>query len=72
MSRVLTISMDDANPMHTIVIPLALSDKTLLQTLLALACSHLLKLQQSSINAELCKERYRLHNVATETQTQRI
>jgi len=71
-SRVLTISGDDANPMNTIVIPLALSDKTLLQTLLALACSHLLKLQQSGINAELCIERYRLHNIAAETQAQRI
>ena len=72
MSRVLTTSSDDSNPMNSIVTPLALADPTLMHTLLSLACSHLLNLQPVGMSPELSGERNRLHQKALHTQTQRI
>lgn len=72
MSRVLTTFGDDSNPMNSIVIPLALADSTLMQILLSLACSHLLKLQPSGTSPELSGERNLLHQKALHAQTQRL
>ncbi|KAN0108537.1 hypothetical protein V8E51_008279 [Hyaloscypha variabilis] len=72
MSRVLTTFGDYSNPMNSIVIPLALADQTLMQILLSLSCSHLLKLQPTGMSPELSAERNRLHQKALQTQTQRI
>jgi hypothetical protein len=58
--------------MNSIVIPLALADQTLMQILLSLSCSHLLKLQPTGMSPELSAERNRLHQKALQTQTQRI
>jgi hypothetical protein len=72
MSKVLTTFGDDSNPMNEIMIPLALGDRTLLHSLLALACSHLLKLQRSEINPELSAEKNQLHKEVVNTQTHRV
>jgi hypothetical protein len=72
MSRVLTTSNNDSNPMNSIVTPLALADPTLMQTLLCLSCSHLLKLQPTGTSPQMHVERYRLHERASHTQTQRV
>jgi hypothetical protein len=72
MSKVLTTSGDDSNPMNSIVIPLALGDRALMEALLALACSHLLKLQRTEVNSELSGERNRLYEKTVDIQAQRI
>ena len=72
MSRVLTTSGNDSNPMNSIVTPLALADQTLMQTLLSLSCSHLLKLQPTGLNPELSAEKQTLHQKAAQFQIQRV
>ena len=72
MSKVLTTTNDDSNPMTSVVTPLALADSTLMQTLLSLAGAHLLKLQPGGASNELSTERYRLHKKALNAQTQRM
>lgn len=72
ISRVLTTSNDDSNPMNSILTPLALADPALMQTLLCLSCSHLLKLQPIGMNPHMHVERYRLHQESLRTHTQRV
>jgi len=72
MSQVLTISIGDDNPMNQVVIPLALRDRTIMDTLLCLAASHLLRLHQGQGGEELKTERSRLHEAVVSTQSYRI
>lgn len=71
MSRLLTISNRDDNPMNVEVIPLALRDRNVMETVLCLAASHRLKSQQTRIE-ELRRERNRLHKDVCGLQSLRI
>jgi hypothetical protein len=71
-SKFLTTLSGQSNPFNQVVIPMALSDQTLMNTLLCLAGSHLLKVQRTVLNTELAAERCRLHEDAVRTQAVRI
>jgi hypothetical protein len=70
MSHILTTFAEDCNPFNAVVIPLALRDRTVMDTLLGLAGLHLLKAQNTkNPESELVKENTRLHNSAIKTQS---
>ncbi|TVY28443.1 hypothetical protein LHYA1_G002816 [Lachnellula hyalina] len=71
MSRLLTISNRDDNPMNVEVIPLAMRDRNVMEMVLCLAASHRLKSQQTGIE-ELCRERNRLHKDICDLQSHRV
>lgn len=71
-SKFLTTLSGQSNPFNQVVIPMALSDQTLMNTLLCLAGSHLLKVQGTVSNEKLAAERCRLHQNAVRTQAVRI
>jgi hypothetical protein len=68
----LAITVKDSNPFNAVVIPLALRDRTVMDTVLCLAGSHLAKLQQGDQDGELLIERSRLHEAAVQTQAHRV
>lgn len=72
MSSLLAMSVKDSNPFNGVVIPLALRDRTVMDTVLCLAGSHLAKLQQGGYNREVLVERSRLHEAAVQAQAHRI
>ena len=72
MSNLLTTNVGESNPMNSVVIPLALADRTVMDTLLCLAGSHLLKLKTNDTNEEVSLERRRLHEEALQTQSHRM
>ncbi|KAH8592745.1 fungal-specific transcription factor domain-containing protein [Bisporella sp. PMI_857] len=73
MSQVLTISVGDKNPMNGVIIPLALRDRTMMDMLLCLASSHILRLHRGGAdNKALHTEKSRLHQVAESSQLKRI
>lgn len=72
MSSLLAITVKDSNPFNSVVIPLALRDRTVMDTILSLAGSHLLKLRPVDWNDELSNERSRLHDAAVRKQTDRV
>lgn len=75
LSQVLTISTGDNNPMCGVVIPLALRDSTIMETILCLAGSHLLKFYQGDQGEKLLElrlETRRLHDVAATAQSYRL
>ncbi|TVY34695.1 Transcriptional regulatory protein [Lachnellula subtilissima] len=71
MSRLLTISNRDDNPMNAEVIPLAMRDRNVMEMVLCLAASHRLKSQQTGIE-ELRRERNRLHKDVCDLQSHRV
>lgn len=72
MSSLLAITVKDSNPFNSVVIPLALRDRTVMDTILCLAGSHLLKLQPGDRGDELFLEKSRLHDAAVRKQTDRV
>ncbi|CZR60524.1 uncharacterized protein PAC_10420 [Phialocephala subalpina] len=72
MSHLLTTFPGQSNPFNQVVIPMALGDQTIMNTLLCLAGSHLLKLQPTALDSEVAAERRRLHDYATRTQALRV
>lgn len=73
MTSILTTFAGDCNPFNTVVIPLALGDQTVMNTILSLAGSHLLKAQNwTNPDVELVTERARLHDSVIRTQSSRI
>lgn len=72
MSHLLTTFPCQSNPFNQVVVPMALGDQTIMNTLLCLAGSHLLKVQPTVLDAELVSERRRLHEYATRTQALRV
>jgi hypothetical protein len=75
LSQVLTISIGDNNPMCGVVIPLALRDRTIMDTILCLAGSHLLRFYQGEQRGKLLhlsSERTRLHDAAATAQAYRL
>jgi hypothetical protein len=73
MGSILTTFAADNNPFNAVMIPLALGDRMVMNTLLSLAGSHLLKAQNwSSPDADLVRERARLHDGAVQMQSSRI
>ncbi|TVY34974.1 Transcriptional regulatory protein [Lachnellula occidentalis] len=71
MSRLLTISNRDDNPMNVEMIPLAMRDRNVMEMVLCLAASHRLKSQQTGIE-ELRRERNRLHKGVCDLQSRRL
>lgn len=71
-SKFLTTLSSQSNPFNQVVIPMAMNDQTLMNTLLCLAGSHLLKGHPNTMNAELATEQSRLHDDAVRKQTQRV
>jgi hypothetical protein len=72
MSHLLTTFSGDSNPFNAVVIPMAMGDKTVMNTILCLAGSHLGKLRPMAIDAELDTERRRLHADVLKSQSYRI
>lgn len=73
MTSILTTFAGDCNPFNTVVIPLALGDQTVMNTILSLAGSHMLKAQNwTDPDIELVTERARLHDSVIRTQSSRI
>ena len=72
MSHILTIDVGDSNPFNSVVIPLALGDKNVMDTLLCLAGSHLSRLKAEALDVSLDLERTRLHQGAVQSQSYRV
>ncbi|KUJ15782.1 uncharacterized protein LY89DRAFT_95884 [Mollisia scopiformis] len=72
MSQLLTTFSGQSNPFNQVVIPMAMEDHNVMDTLLCLAGSHLLKVQPTVLNGELLAEKRRLHENALRTQELRV
>ena len=72
MSNLLTIPVGESNPMNGVVLPLAMKDRTIMDTLLCLAGSHILKLKQGIGDEELSAETSRLHRSVVRMQSHRV
>lgn len=72
MADILSTFADGCNPFNAVVIPLALEDTTVMNTLLSLAGSHLLKAQNIPNPDPIIMEQRRLHLTAIQTQSARI
>lgn len=72
MSHLLVTSIGESNQMHSVVVPLAMDDGNVMNTVLCLAGSHLLKVQANDNDPELSIETLRLHHNAVKIQTERI
>lgn len=72
MSNLLTISVGECNPMNKVVIPLALKDRAIMDMVLCLAASHILKLGQGNGDEELGAEKARLHQSVVQMQSHRV
>ncbi|KAH8685795.1 fungal-specific transcription factor domain-containing protein [Tricladium varicosporioides] len=71
LSHLLTTSVGNSNPMITVVVPLAMTERTVMDALLSLAGSHLSKLLPSD-NSNLASEMHRLHQASLQTQPIRV
>ncbi|KAL2071675.1 hypothetical protein VTL71DRAFT_12910 [Oculimacula yallundae] len=72
MSKVLTTTPGLENPFNTIVLPLAICDKTLMKLLLSVAGSQLLRRSDPGSEPELEEETIRLHHEAQQDQHRRV
>ncbi|EKD13755.1 uncharacterized protein L3040_005630 [Drepanopeziza brunnea f. sp. 'multigermtubi'] len=72
LSPLLTTCPGVTNPFNSIVIPLALSDETIMDSILSLAGSHLLKLQPSVADMEVIQDSQRLHSKVVQSQSNRV
>lgn len=71
MANVLTTSNGASNPMNDVIIPLALEDRIIMDTLLGLSGSHMLKSDSNAEDASLRAEKQRLHTQALQLQVRR-
>lgn len=71
MANLLTTMNGAPNPMNDVFIPLAMQDPTIMDILLGLSGSHLLKLQDTNSDPRLEQEKQRLHSRASQVQERR-
>ncbi|KAH6674295.1 fungal-specific transcription factor domain-containing protein [Halenospora varia] len=71
LSHLLTTSVGNSNPMTTVVVPLAMTDRTVMDALLSLAGSHLSKPLPGD-DSNLASETRRLHQASLQTQPIRV